>query len=155
MKFLTTILIFALCFFTNAQEINLNGTPYKVKGKAILQDGVDVTATLSAEQQTAVFEALSKEQALEKERKAAEKALKKAENEQKRAEKKQKKAEKELKAKEKAKSNYDKVTSKYNKAVEKHEKLKNKGKLSPVDEAKSLKNVQKLKEAIEKAKKKL
>lgn len=155
MKFLTVIFLFALCLNMHAQDVNHNGITYKIKGKTIIQDGVDVTTTFSTEEQTTIFEAFNKQKALEKERKASEKALKKAENEQKSAEKKQKKAEKELKAKEKAKSNYDKANSNYQKAVSKYEKLINKGKLSPVDETKSLKKIENLKDDIEKAKKKL
>lgn len=155
MKFLTMIFIFALCVSTNAQDISLNGTTYNIQGETILQDGIDITASLSLEEQTAIFEALGKQKALEKERKASEKAIKKAENEQKSAEKKQKKAEKELKAKEKAKSRYDDANDTYNDAVSKYDKLKKKGKLSPNDEAKWLERIQKSKEAIEKAKKKL
>lgn len=155
MKFLIFTIIFTLCLTANAQDVNHNGITYKIKGKTIIQDGADVTTTLSTEDQTSIFESFNKQKALEKERKASEKAIKKAENEQKSAEKKQKKAEKELKAKEKAKSNYDKASNNYNKAVENHEKLKDKGKLAPVDEAKSLKKIENLKEATEKAKKKL
>ncbi|MBP0904803.1 hypothetical protein ACFSKN_13115 [Mariniflexile gromovii] len=155
MKIFTTILLFIFCISLNAQEVNFKDTTYKIKGKTILQDGVDVTTTLSVEDQAGVWEAFNKQKALDKEREAAEKAIKKAEKEQKAAEKKQKKAEKELKAKEKAQSKFEDANDDYKKAVAKYEKLSKKGKLSPNDEAKWLEKIQDLKEDIEKAKRKL
>jgi hypothetical protein len=71
--------LFAVLFFlglvcsAEAQEINFNGTAYKVKGDAILKDGADVTNTLSAEEQISIKDALSKQEALNKEREEAEK----------------------------------------------------------------------------------
>jgi chromosome segregation ATPase len=156
MKFLGVLVLFlALTLTAQAQQVDYNGNTYKIKGKTILKDKEDVTNTLSVEDQTGIFEALSKQKAIEAERKEAEKAIKKAESEQKKAEKKQKKAEKELKAKEKAQSNFEDANDDYIKAISKYEKLKNRGKLSPNDEAKWLEKIQDLKEDIDKAKRKL
>lgn len=155
MKLLAVLLFLTLTFNAQAQDINFNGTTYKIKGKTILKEGVDITNTLTAEEQTGIWEAFKQQEALEKERKAAEKAIKKAEKEQKQAEKRQKKAEKALKAKEKAQDRFEDANDDYNKAVKKYEKLKKKGKLSPNDEAKWLEKIEKYKETIEKTKKKL
>jgi hypothetical protein len=155
MKIIAIVLFFAICFTAKAQEVNYNGTTYKIKGKTILREGADVTTTLSAEDQTGVWNVFNKEKALIKERKVSEKAIKKAERDQKKAEKKQKKAEKELKGKQKAQSKFEKSGKDYNKAVAKYENLKERGKLSTDDEAKWLKKIENLKNNLDKAKKKL
>ncbi len=178
MKFLVVIvLIFAMTLSAQAQEVDYNGTTYKVKGKSISQNGADVTGSLSVNEQIGIREALRQQKAideqqqkaekaliaerkradkaLDEERKRAERVVKKAENDLKTAEKKQKKAEKELKARDKAQSNYKKAGDKYNDAINKYEKLKRKGKLSPNDEAKWLEKIDRLNEDIDKAKRKL
>lgn len=155
MKIIAIVLFFAICFTAKAQEVNYKGTAYKIKGKTILREGSDVTTTLSSEDQTGVWEAFNKQNALNKEREISEKAIKKAEKDQKQAEKKQKKAEKELKGKQKAQSKFEKSGKAYNKAMSKYESLKKKGKLSADDEAKWLKKIDNLKENLDKAKKKL
>ncbi|MDO7170945.1 hypothetical protein [Mariniflexile sp. AS56] len=156
MKLVAVLVLFlGFVISTQAQEVSFKGVAYKIKGKTILQDGADVTSTLSVEEQSGVWEAMNKQKALDDEREEAEKAIKKAENEQKKAEKKQKKAEKELKAREKAQSKFEDANDDYKDALSKYEKLKNKGKLSPNDEAKWLEKIQDLKEDIAKAKRKL
>ncbi|WP_372757367.1 hypothetical protein [Mariniflexile sp.] len=155
MRLVTVLLFLGLAFGSQAQEIDFNGTTYKIKGKTILKEGENVTTTLSAEEQTGIWEAFNKQKALNEEREAAEKAIKKAEKEQKKAEKALKKAEKEIKAKEKAQAKFDDANEDYTDAIAKYEKLKKKGKLSPNDEAKWLKKIEGLKEDIAKAKKKL
>ena len=129
MKLVAIFLFLGLVLNAQAQEVSYNGTTYKVKGKAILLDGTDVTTTLSTEEQTGILETLNKQTALDKERKEAEKAIKKAEKEQNKAEKEQRRAEKELKAKEKAQSNFEDANDDYTNAIKKYEKLKKKGKL--------------------------
>ena len=162
MKLVAIFLFLGLVLNAQAQEVSYNGTTYKVKGKAILLDGTDVTTTLSTEEQTGILETLNKQTALDKERKEAEKAIKKAEKEQNKAEKEQrkaekelKKAEKELKAKEKAQSKFEDANDDYTNAIKKYDKLKKKGKLSPNDEAKWLEKIDGLKADIDKTKKKL
>ena len=155
MKLFLSLALIIFTLTTKAQEVTQNGTVYKVKGKTILKEGVDVTNTLSVEDQTKIKEALLKQKALDKERSEAEKAIKKAERDQKKAEKKQKQAEKDLKARQKAQSKFEKAGKDYSNNSNKYEKLKGKGKLSPNEEAKWLKKLEDLKNDLEKAKKKL
>lgn len=155
MKLVAVLLFLGFAFSTHAQEVNYNGTTYKIKGKTILQEKADITATLSAEDQSGIWDAFNKQKALDKERLEAEKTLKKAEKEKQKAEKKQKQAEKELKAKQKAQSKFNKANDDYNKASKKFEKLKERGKLSPNDEEKWLKKIDNLNKDIEKTRKKL
>lgn len=155
MKFLTVILMMCFGFIMHAQEINYNGTIYTVKGDSILKEGVDVTYKLSAEEQQQIKSAFNEKKLLEKASEKKGKELKKAEKKQKQAEKKQRKAEKALKQKQKAQSNFDKSAKKHKQAIAKYDRLKNKGKLSPEDEAKWLKKIEKLNEAHKKAQKRL
>ena len=155
MKLVAVLLFLGLTFSTQAQEINYNGTIYKIKGKTILQEKTDVTATLSAEEQSGIWDVFNKQKALDKERAETAKAIKKAEKEKKNAEKKQKQAEKELKAKQKAQSKFNTANDDYNKAIKKFEKLKDKGKLSPNNEEKWLKKIDNLNRTVEKSRRKL
>lgn len=162
MKFFITLLCLVFGFFVQAQEVEVNGTVYKVKGDAIFKDNVDVSETLTIEEKNNIRTNLDEKIRLEKEAeeaeskiKKAEKEHKKAEKEQKRAESKQKAAEKALKKKEKAQANFEKAGDKYEDAIKKYEKLKERGKLSPNDEAKWLKKIDNYKDDINKAKRKL
>jgi len=162
MKYILIILFLGLGFFSTAQEVEKNGKKYVVKKDKIFLEGTDVTSTFSVEEQAQLkdeFSRLAKEIKLKKEEekrlKNAEKDQKKAEKDRKRAESKQKKAEKELKQKEKAQSNYEKATKNYSQAQSKYERLKQKGKLSPKDEAKWLKKLESLNEKVAKAEKKM
>jgi hypothetical protein len=47
MKYFITLLFLGFCFCAQAQEIEVNGTVYKVKGDAIFKDKVDVSETLT------------------------------------------------------------------------------------------------------------
>lgn len=170
MKLLTVfVLFFGFAIASQAQDVNFNGNTYTIKGKKILMEGADVTTVLSAENQAGVWQAFKEQEALlkaqeqaikaekelEKAEKAAAKEAKKLEKERKAIEKEKKRVEKFLKAKEKAQSNFEDATKNYNNGVEKYEKLKNKGKLSPNDEAKWLKKINKLQENLQKAQGKL
>jgi regulator of protease activity HflC (stomatin/prohibitin superfamily) len=155
MKIWAVVLVVLLGVFGNAQEVNLKGITYKVKGDVILRDGADVTSTLSLDEQQEIKMTVEKNKEILADTKKREKNIKKAENKQKSAEKKQKKAEKALKQKEKAQSNFEKSEKKYNEAIEKYEKLKKKGKLSPQDEGKWLEKIEDLKKDHQKAKGKL
>lgn len=169
MRLLWIVLFLGFGFVLNAQEISFKGATYEVKKGKIFNNGVDVTETLTAEDQEKIKLAVNEKMAdieeaekaekrlekAEKEQKKAEKEQKRAEKEQKRAEKQQKKAEKELKRQQKAQSNYDKSIKKHKATVKKYEQLKKKGKLSPIDEEKWLDKISKYKEASEKAKKDL
>jgi membrane carboxypeptidase/penicillin-binding protein len=152
MKLWILLLFLGFGFAANAQQVISNGVAYEVKGKAIFKDGVDVTETLSVEQQKEIKSTLDKKL---KEASKAEKAIKKAEKEAKKAEKAQKRAEKDLKLKQKAQDRFERASKNLSKNQEKYEKLKRKGKLSPNDEIKWLKKLEDYKEDLDKAKKKL
>ncbi len=153
------LFIAIVCLFMvtilNAQQIEHNGKEYRVKGEKIFLNGVEVTADLSADEQLVIKNKLKNKIATEKKIKSAEKAQNKAENKQKKAEKKQKQAEKELKKREKTQKNYENAQQRYSDAQNKYEKLKNRGKLSPVDEAKWLKKLENLKENLDKNEKRM
>ncbi|GGW55281.1 hypothetical protein DFQ11_101459 [Winogradskyella epiphytica] len=162
MKYILTSICLVFALFLNAQEVVKDGKTYEVKKEKIFLEGKEVTSTLDLELKDAILleattiskklklekEAIKRSEKLEKEKKQAEKA-------QKRAEKAQKKAEKELKQKQKLKRNYDKAQRNLQNSQKKFERLKDKGKLSPVDEAKWLKQLEKLSKRMEVAKRKL
>ena len=155
MKLLITFIFVMSGLIVNGQEVMMNGKSYEVKKGVIYLDGLDVTSTLTIEEQNAIharFQELSENLRIKEE---LEKNAKKAEKAQKKTEKKLKKAEKELKKKEKAQEDYDKSAKKLKQAQEKYEKLKRKGKLSPEDEAKWLKKIENHTESFNKAKKRL
>ncbi|MCF7559875.1 hypothetical protein L3X39_04430 [Sabulilitoribacter multivorans] len=155
MKLFLLLVFISVGCLVNAQEVSVNGAMYEVKKGQIFKGGLDVTETLSTEEQLQIREAFDREIARIKAAEREEKRLKNAEKDQKRAEKKQKKAEKALKQKEKAESNFNKAEKKYEDAIKKYEKLKKKGKLSPEDEKKWLDKIEKYNKATIKAKRKL
>lgn len=162
MKTLITILCLCFALTANAQKVEKDGKQYEVKKDKIFLNGEDVTEAISVEDRAAIFgraKAIKAEieakEAKEKAQKKKEKELKKAEKAQKKAEKEAKKAAKALKKKEKAQKNFSKATNNLEKAQKKYEKLKNRGKLSPVDEKKWLEKIEKLSEKVAKAKKKM
>lgn len=142
----------SLGFFANAQEVISNGKVYEVKKKAIFQDGVDITSTLEKEEKDDIFKALKFQS---KEIKNAEDARKKLEKAAKKATKAQKKATKELKQKQKALDKFNKASKKLKQNQEKFKKLKFRGKLSPNDEAKWIKKLEKIERKVEKLKRKM
>lgn len=87
MKNIIAILCLLFSVLTFGLEVISNGTTYKVKGKAIFQDGVDITSTLTVEQENEIRTILDEQVRVEKEVKKAEQAQKKAEKAQKKAEK--------------------------------------------------------------------
>jgi len=162
MKYIIILLAFTFSISINAQEVVKDGKTYEVKKEKIFLDGKEVTETLSIEDKTEIMKQASRisekmklQEKAEKEAKKLEKETKKAEKAQKKAEKEQKRAEKALKKKEKAQSKFEKAGKKYKAAQKKYEKLKKKGKLSPQDEVKWLEKLEKLKENLDKAKRKL
>ena len=106
LKVVLTVILLFMFVIAQAQKVQYNGKIYLVKGNAIFVDKVDVTNTLSIEDQNRIKNKLSEQILADKKLKENEKAEKKAEKRIKAAEKKQKKAEKQLKANEKAKKNY-------------------------------------------------
>jgi len=152
--FIAMVCLFMVTF-VYAQQIEHEGKEYRVKGEKIFLNGEEVTADLLADEQLIIKNKLKNKIATEKKVKSAEKAQNKAENKQKKAEKKQKQAEKDLKKREKIQKNYENAQQKYSDAQNKYEKLKNRGKLSPVDEVKCLKKLENLKENLDKNEKRL
>jgi hypothetical protein len=162
MKYILVALILGFGFFSNAQEVERNGKKYVVKKDKIFHDGNDVTATFSIEEQMKIKEDFSLLEAKmklkekeEKRLKNIEKERKQLEKDKKRAESKQKKAEKELKKKIKMQANFEKASKNYEQAQSKYQRLKERGKLSPVDEAKWLKKIETLNEKVKKAENRL
>ncbi|MDV7186774.1 hypothetical protein R3X25_05720 [Lutibacter sp. TH_r2] len=151
---ITTILLFAFVI-VQAQKVEYNGKNYMVKGTTIFIDKVDVTNTLSQEEQTNIKNRLSEQIVAKNKLNTATKAQRKAEKKQRKAEKKQKNAEKELKAKERVQKKYSDAQKKYKKELKRSEKLRGKGKLSPEDETKWQKKLESLKKKSEKLKSKL
>ena len=155
MRFFIIVLFLGFGFIVNAQDINYNGVDYEIKKDRIFKDSIDVTDTLPVEEKVNIKVALDEKLAKLNEVEAAEEKMKKAEKAQKNAERKQKKAENELAKREKVQSNFDRAVKKYEDAIAKYEKLKSRGKISPVDDVKWLDKIEKYKDAIAKAKKKL
>ncbi|PID69226.1 MAG: hypothetical protein CR989_02895 [Flavobacteriales bacterium] len=148
LQFILTLFLLLLSVTVLAQKIEYNGKEYHVKKDKIFLDGVDVTTSLNDAERTAIKTTLAEKLAREKKLKEAEEAQKKAEKKQKKAEKSQKKAEKKLKKRENAQKALEKSQKKHKKDMAKYEKLKRKGKLSPEDEGKWLKKLEKQKEKI-------
>jgi hypothetical protein len=151
---ITTLFVFAVSIGF-AQKVDYGGVTYLVKGNSIFMDKIDITNTLSYEEQAGIKNALSQQILAEKKLKEAERAQKKAEKAQRKAEKKQKAAEKKIKKAETAKKKYEDAQSKYEKELKKYQKLQFKGKLSPEDEIKWQKKLAGLKANIEKLKNRL
>ncbi|MEO8774360.1 MAG: hypothetical protein ABI263_10225 [Gelidibacter sp.] len=152
MRIWMIILFLTLGVAVNAQEVISEGKVYEVKGKAIFQDGVDITSSLLIEERDPIYKALKNQINDEKN---VEKARKKLEKAAKNAEKAEKKALKDLKKKQKAQDNVNKAVRKFDQQEEKYQKLKNSGKLSPNDESKWLKKLNGYKHDLEKARTKL
>ncbi|MBJ7880050.1 hypothetical protein [Gelidibacter salicanalis] len=152
MKIWILVLFLSLGTFVNAQEVISNGKAYEVKGKAVFKDGIDITATLAPAEKDAIFKTLRNQA---KEIKDAENVRKKLENAAKKSDKAQKKAVKDLKRKQIAQSKFEKAAKRLEQNQEKYEKLKMRGKLSPNDEAKWLRNLERYKKDLDKATKNL
>lgn len=152
MKTWMIIFFFSIGMTVNAQKVISNGKAYEVKGKAIFKDGVDITSTLLNEERTHIYKALKNQT---KEIKDAEKVRRRLEKAAKNSDKAHKKAAKALKKKQKAQDKFSKATQKLKKNQAKFDKLKIRGKLSPNEEAKWLKKLEKNKKDLEKAKRNL
>ncbi|WP_052823461.1 hypothetical protein [Neotamlana sedimentorum] len=157
MKYVMLALCLGLSFAVNAQKVKVDKQNFEVKGERIFKDGADVTETLTLERKADIKKAIQiqKDEEVAKQAEKAKKEAKKVEKKEKAAENKRKKAEKELAKKQKAQSNFDKAKSNLEKAQDKRLKLKEKGKLSPVDEVKWDKKIKTLEEKTAKAKKKI
>ena len=120
----------------------------------LAQDKVEKKDEKKREKENKLVKA-EKERKEEKVDRREEKEQKKAAHRQQQAEKEQKKKEKKLKAKEKAIINHKEAKKKLKKTEEKYQKLKELGELSPNDEAEWLEKIEKLKEKLAKAEKKV
>ncbi|TDU43181.1 hypothetical protein BXY82_0588 [Gelidibacter sediminis] len=148
------IIVLFLCLGTlvSAQEVISNGKVYEVKGKSIFKDGIDITASLESSEKDAIFKTLKNQQ---KEASRAEAARKKLEKAAKKSEKAQKRAANELKKKQKAQDKFEKAAKRLEQNQEKYERLKMRGKLSPNDDAKWLKKLERYTKDLDKATKAL
>ena len=152
MRIWIIILFLGLGITASAQQVIHEGKVHDIKGKSIFHNGVDVTSSLEPAEREGIFKKFKNQQ---KDDKNAEKARKKREKSVKKNEKAQKQAEKSLKQKQKAQDNFNKATKKLNQNQDKYNKLKEKGKLSPNDEAKWMKKLESYKMDVNKATKKL
>jgi DNA repair exonuclease SbcCD ATPase subunit len=164
------IYILALSFLIlacgSSEQVIYDGSVYEIKGDKIYKRGEKVNESLSDELKTNIRQTLdarlalekeieAKKEALEAEQKAQEKALKEAENALKKAEQAQKALEKALEKKEKLREAFIDANSKYKDQKDKYERLHDAGKLSPNDEEKWAKRLDKLKSKMEEAERKL
>lgn len=155
MKLLAVVIFLFIGVSIQAQQVTINDKVYEVKKSKILNEGVDVTNTLSEEEKGKIFTAFEKNKLELKALKNQEKRIEEAEKKQRQAEKKHKKALKALNEKQKAQSKFDKAEKKFQQATKKYEKLEKKGKLSPKDKTKWLDKLNKLKANVSKVKKRL
>ena len=150
----------------SSEQVIYDGKVYDVKGDKIYNRGDKVTESLSEEQKTnirqtsearltAKKEAEAKKEALEDKQKAQEKAIKDAEKALKEVEKKQKAIEKAMEKKETLREDFIDANSKYKDQKDKYQKLHDAGKLSPNDEEKWAKRLDKLKSKMEEAEREL
>lgn len=136
--YISLILIVLFTTVAFSQKVERNGKTYTLKNEKILLDGEDVTDTLENEERVAILNSATEIRAKITEEKKAKKLQKE-----------KKKAEKALKQKEKLEKNLSKAQKDLEKANKKYNKLKEKGKLSPVDETKWSEKLQKLQEKID------
>ena len=165
LRVLVLIVICLIGFAVTAQNVSINGKTYQVKETLIFEGETDITEILTAEEKEKIFAAIDakkndlvavkteaeKSEALEK----AKEQSKAAEEEKKKAEKAYKKAEKVKQKEAKAKAKYAKMVEQHQNASKRYEKLKAKGKLSPIDEGKWLKKIEKMKAKMAKTKSKI
>lgn len=130
------------------QVITDNGKVYEIKGDTFKNNGIDVTEQLTEKEKENIQNTFTKK--IEA-RKATEKRQDKLEDKQDELEKIQKEAQQ----KEKAQKRFESANKKLESAEKKYNKLKKKGKLSPKDDSKWIGKLKSLKQALEKAKKKL
>ena len=147
---ISTALLFSVTI-VHAQKIDYQGKTYDVKKDRIFLKGKDVSQTLSTTEASAIKDAVKHKAALEKlenEKKLVEKKFKALE-------KQQKKAAVQAKKRAKAEAKLAKHQDKLRKETKKFESLKDRGRLSPVDEKKWLKKLNKYKVRVEKAENKV
>lgn len=168
MRFFKTIaiLLFTTAIFgcSSTEKVIKDGNVYTLKGNKILTNGVDVSETLSSEEKNAIQSILKERLAAEKaadelteaneaKQKELERVQEKAEAKQKELEKQLKEREDKIEAKEDAREDFLKANEKLMDDTAKYQELHDAGKLSPRDEDKWAKKLQKLQENKDKAEK--
>ncbi|MBO3099076.1 hypothetical protein [Gelidibacter pelagius] len=139
------IFFMSLGIMANAQHVISEGVAYEVKGKSVFKEGIDITHTLDK----------SKKDQIIKTHKNKLRADKRAEKARKKQEKARKKAAKDLKRKQKAQDRYLKATKRLEQNQAKYDRLKERGRISPKDDEKWLKKLDRFKTNVEKRRKKL
>lgn len=155
MKYFILLCVLTLTLSINAQQIEKDGKNYKVKKEKIYLNNEDVTETLTPSERSSIFLLAAKYKKEQDQLKLVEKETKKLEKAQKKAKKETKRAKKKLKQQAKAKKGFDKAETKLSNAQKKYKRLKDKGKLSPVEEQDWLDKIDKLSRKADRAKKKL
>jgi hypothetical protein len=139
------IFFMSLGIIANAQHVVSEGVAYEVKGKSIFKEGIDITHSLDKTQKDRIL----------KTHRTKIRSEKRAERARKKQEKARKKAAKDLKRKQKAQNRYLKATKKLEQNELKYNRLKERGRLSPKDEEKWLKKLDRFKKDVEKRRKSL
>ncbi|WP_405608462.1 hypothetical protein [Polaribacter sp. Asnod1-A03] len=147
-QFILSLIFIFLVSISYAQDVNYKNKTYTVKGKSIYLAKENITEKLNEDAKKEIF--LANKINVDKAKKIA-----KDEKKLKQAEKKAKKVEKALKTKAKAQNSLKKAKKKLNNAIKKHQSFKIKGDLSPNDSKKWLSKIEKYKNNVEKAEKRL
>ncbi|XMO88405.1 hypothetical protein AAFN75_08920 [Algibacter sp. AS12] len=159
-KILPVVLIGILLSCSSGERVIMqDGTVYSVKSGSFYNKGKDVTEQLSSKEKQDINTALNnrleaeriaeeKKEKLNKEQDKIEKSIEKAEKKQEALEESQEKLEEKLEAKEDAREDLLKAKEKLQNKKEKYNKLKEKGKLSPLDEEKWKKRFEGMEEEI-------
>ncbi|WP_417238273.1 hypothetical protein [Bizionia sp.] len=166
MKYLKTwclvVLIGASSCGAKHEIITDSGKKYEVKGNTFYHQGKEVTDKISAEEKDHIVTKLNKKLETEAEVASQQRALKEArsraekvQKEARKAEKQAKALDKKLKAEAKARKNYIKAKNNLDTAQKKYNRLRKKGDLSPNEEAKWTKRLNKLSNQMKKADKAL
>ena len=144
---------------SSEQVITDNGEIYEVKGNTFINNGVDVTENLTKDEKDNIISILEEKREaataaeklqneLENKKKDLERAQKEAKEKQEELEEKQKELERKLKEKEDAREDVVKAKKRLDSEQKKYEQLKEKGKLSPRDEADWKEKLDKLEEEL-------
>jgi chromosome segregation ATPase len=167
MKLNSTVLIVFIIFMTACSSgeriITDDGKIYTVKGSKIKADGIDVTETLTEEEKNKIEDlvdskvqereaAEDRQDELEEKKEAQEKIEEEAEKCQEEIEKKQEELEKKRERKQEIREAYVEAKRRLEDKKDKYENLKEKGKLSPRDEAKWQKKIEKLEKEVKETK---
>ncbi|MDO7170944.1 hypothetical protein [Mariniflexile sp. AS56] len=146
-KALILVLLVSVSGCSSSETVIKDGKVYTIKGDKILNNGVDISKTITSEEKNAIESVLKQRQAakkaadekaeaLEAKQEELERVQEKAEAEQKVLEKQQEALQDKLEAKENARADFLKANEKLKKAKDEYKELHEKGELSPRDEEK-------------------